>query len=250
MVAKFDAIKRSAKRFLLNAENCTDFAAQNSIINPAWNNAHSNDKICSAFAPRNQEYSKITQNSNTISELTPNNSHSNDKIENANIPYSLFALNHTTDQLDKEFSNFQRIVNCFHNALMMSRFDEETLLQIKHSKPSKVRFADEAGPSRAPSVQATPSIPNTDTATVTSPSTDDVYTDVFNLALSKIFSSTLIASLISKHAILKEIRDCILTDNEDNGAARSVPTYIVFGKISTSKTAVCVTTIGLLSPTL
>ena len=107
---------------------------------------------------------------------------------------------------------------------MMSNSDEETLMQVKHSTPSKVRFADEAGPSTAPSVQATPSTPNTDTTTVTSPSTDGLYTDAFNFALSKIFFSTLIASLTSKDAILKEIRDCVLTENEDR--CRQISPYI------------------------
>ena len=95
-----------------------------------------------------------------------------------------------------------------------SNSDEETLLQIKQSTPSKVRFADEAGQSTAPAVPATPVTPNTDT-TVTSPSVDDLYLDTFNFALSKIFSSTLMASLTTKDAILKEIGDCILTENED-----------------------------------
>ena len=96
---------------------------------------------------------------------------------------------------------------------MMSNSDEETLMQLKHSKPSKVRFANEAGPSTALSVPATQSTPNADTTTVTSPSTDDLYTERFNFALSKTFSSTLMASLTSKDAILKEIRDCVLTEN-------------------------------------
>ena len=61
----------------------------------------------------------------------------------------------------------------------------------------------------------TPSTPNTDTTTVTSPSTGDRYTDTFNFTLSKIFSSTLMASLTSKDAIFKEARDCVLAENED-----------------------------------
>ena len=207
IVAKLNAIKRSAKRLSFNAENYTDFAERNPLIKPASNNPHSSDKICSAFAPQNREYFEITQNSNTISNLKPNNTHSKDKIENANIPHPLFALNHSTDQLDKEFNNFQRISTSFHNVLMMSQSDEETLLQIKHSTPSKVRFTDEAGPSTAPSVPATPSTPNTDTTTVTSPSTDVLYTDAFDFALSQIFSSPLVASLTSKDATLREIQD-------------------------------------------
>ena len=98
---------------------------------------------------------------------------------------------------------------------MMSNADDETLIQVKHPMPSKVRFADEAVPSIAPAVPATPSTPNTDTTTVTSRSTDDLNTDAFNFALFEIFSSTLMASLTSNDAILKGIRDCVLIENED-----------------------------------
>ena len=107
---------------------------------------------------------------------------------------------------------------------MMSNSDDETLRQVKHSTPSNVRFEDEAGPSTAPAVQATPSSPNTDTTTVTSPPTDDLYTDAINFVLSKIFSSTLMASLTTKDAILNEIRDCILTENEDR--CKQISPYI------------------------
>ena len=107
---------------------------------------------------------------------------------------------------------------------MMSNSDEEILMQLKHSTPSKVQFADEAGPSIALPMSATPSTPNTDTTTVNSPSPDDLYTDAFNFALSKIFSSTLMASLTSKDAILKEIKDCVLTENEDR--CRQISPYI------------------------
>ena len=98
-------------------------------------------------------------------------------------------------------------------------------MQVKHSTPSKVRFADEAGPSTAPAVLVTPSTPNTDTTTVTSPSSDDlsIYGRL-HFALSKIFSSTLMASLTSKDAILNEIKDCILTENENR--CRQISPYI------------------------
>ena len=107
---------------------------------------------------------------------------------------------------------------------MMSNSDEETLMQVKQSTPSKVRFANQAGPSTSPAVQATTSTPNTDTTTVTEPSTDDLYTEAFNFKLCKIFSSTLMASLTTKDAILKEIRDCILTVNEDR--CKQISPYI------------------------
>ena len=108
--------------------------------------------------------------------------------------------------------------------------DEETLLQLKQSK----FLFNEAHPKfvspmkqvhlQPPSVPATPSTSNTDTTTVTSLSTDDLFTDAFNFALSKIFSSMPMASLTSKDAILKEVKDCVLTDNEDT--CRQISPYI------------------------
>ena len=212
IVANLDGNKRSAKRFLLNAENYTDFSARNPLIKQASNTPQSNNKLCEEFAPPNRKYSAITANDNTISELAPINSNSYTQIETANIPHSLFALNQSTNQSNKNLNNFQRIASQFQNVLMMSNSDDETLMQVKQSTPSKIRFSDDAGPSTAPSVPATPSTPNTDTTTVTSPSTDDLYTDAFKFAISKIFSSTLMASLTSKDAILKEIRGCVLTE--------------------------------------
>ena len=108
--------------------------------------------------------------------------------------------------------------------MSQSNSDEETLMQVKQSTPSRVRFADEAGPSSAQAVPATPITPTTDTTTVTSPSVDDLNLDSFNLALSKIFSSSLMASLTTKDAIQKKIRDCILTKNE--GRCKQILPYI------------------------
>ena len=160
------------------------------------------------------------ENNNAIGKLAPNNINSITQIETANIPHSLFTSNHSTNQSNKNSNKFHRITKKFQNVLMMSNSDNETLMQVKQSTPSKVRFADKAGPSTAPAVPAKPSTPNTDTTTVTSPSTDDLYTGAFNFALSKIYSSILMASLTSKDAILKKIRDRVLTDNEDRYADR------------------------------
>ena len=107
---------------------------------------------------------------------------------------------------------------------MMSQCDEETLLQIKQSEPSKICFTNEADTSTDPPLPATPSTRGTETTTVTSPSTDDLYTDAFTFALPNVFSSTLMASLTSKDAFLKEVRDCLLTDSEES--CRQIRPYI------------------------
>ena len=217
IVAKLDVIKRGAKRFLLNAENYVDFPAQNQFTERASINPNSSNNLCSELAPRYPEYSTITKNDNSINELTPKNLNSNLKIETANNPHSLFALNQSTKQSLPELNSFQRIANKFNTVYMMTKTnsDDETLMQVKQSTPSRVRFADEAGTSTAQAKPATPITPTTDTTTVTSPSVDDLNLDSFNFALSKILSSSMMASLTTKDAILEEIRDCILTENED-----------------------------------
>ena len=108
--------------------------------------------------------------------------------------------------------------------MSQSNSDDETLMQVKQSTPSRVRIADEAGPSSAQVVTATPNTPTTDTTTVTSPSVDDLYWESFNFALSKSFSSSLMSSFTTKDAILKEIRDCILTEDEDR--CKQISPYI------------------------
>ena len=110
IVAKSDVIKRSAKRFVINAEN---FAARNQLTKQASNIPHFINKLCSKFAPQNPENSPITENDNTISKLTPNNSNSNTQIEPANIPNSFFALNQPTKQSPKNSNNFQGIASKF-----------------------------------------------------------------------------------------------------------------------------------------
>ena len=62
IVAKLNVIKRSVKRFLLNAESYIDFAARNPPIKQASNTPHSTNKLCNEFRPRNPEYSAITEN--------------------------------------------------------------------------------------------------------------------------------------------------------------------------------------------
>ena len=97
----------------------------------------------------------------------------------------------------------------------MPQSNQETRSQINQATPSKIRFADEAGPSAASSGPVTPSTPGKNTTNVTNSTSVDLYTDAFNFALSKNCSSTLMDSLSSKDDILKEIRDCINTGNDD-----------------------------------
>ena len=148
IVAKLDAIKRSAQRFLLNAKNYVDFAARNPPTKCVLNNPNSTNNICSEFAPRNPEHSTSTQIDDSISELTINNLNCTPKIETNNIPHALFALIRPTEQSLSNLNTFQRTATKFKNVYMMSQStsDDETLMTVKQSTPSRVRFAEE-GPS-------------------------------------------------------------------------------------------------------
>ena len=75
---------------------------------------------------------------------------------------------------------------------MISNSDDETLSQIQQTSPSKVRFADDVGPSNAPPNRTTPSTQGTDSTHVTTTSSDGLHADSFNFVLSKIFSGILI----------------------------------------------------------
>ena len=133
IVAKLDVIKRSARRFLLNAENYVEFSRRNPVIKPVSNTTNSNSKLCSEFAPRNPEYSAITENDNSISKLEPNISNSNLQFETVNIPHSLFALNHSTDKLPTKLNNLQRIASKFNSVLMMSNSDASKTIDTLQS---------------------------------------------------------------------------------------------------------------------
>ena len=59
----------------------------------------------------------------------------------------------------------------------------------------------------------TPTSP-THSSDVSTPLTPSPHVPTFDFILSKIFNKSLIASLTSKDAVLKEVRDCILTNNK------------------------------------
>ena len=79
--------------------------------------------------------------------------------------------------------------------------------------PTRVHFEEDPEIQDSPSTPA--STPNTST---------ELYEDPFKLAFSKIFTTKLLASLTTKDAILKEVRDRVLTKNEER--CRQTSPYI------------------------
>ena len=62
-------------------------------------------------------------------------------------------------------------------------------------------------------LNTTPTSP-THSSNASTPLTPSPHVPTFDYIVSKIFNKSLIASLTSKDAVLKEVRDCILTNNE------------------------------------
>ena len=117
------------------------------------------------------------------------------------------------------YDNLKQIQNHF-----MSKFDLQISsmynFRISNDFQSNFRHCYRHTPKMDYPPLLTPSTPETDAnSDLDNSSTTglllDVYNYKFNIVLSKI-SCTLMASLASKDSKLKDVRDCILTENEEN----------------------------------
>ena len=79
-------------------------------------------------------------------------------------------------------------------------------------------------------LNTTPTSP-THSSNASTPLTPSPHVPTFEYIVSKKFNKSLIASLTSKDAVLKEVRDCILTNNESR--LKAIPTYTHIGGTST-----------------
>ena len=144
-----------------------------------------------------------------------------DETNNSN---SLFAPSRASIQLLSSLSNFYQITNKFQSALMMLNSDDEMLLKIRQA--TKVSFAEKAGPSNAPPATRRQHLLHQERtqrrSQITFNSGKKLYREWFNFSLSKMFSSTLMASLISKDTILNTTH--IFTDNQER--CKQISAYI------------------------
>ena len=85
----------------------------------------------------------------------------------------------------------------------------------------------------------TPTSP-THSSNTSTPLTPIPHIPTFDYIVSKIFNKSLIASLTSKNAVLKEVRDCILTDNESRLKALNPYTHSYWRDLHVRSGCVCV----------
>ena len=85
---------------------------------------------------------------------------------------------------------------------------------LSNSRTANQQVESTSNPREASSpLNVTPTSP-TNSSNASTPLTPSPHVPTFEYIVSKIFNNSLIASLTSKDAVLKEVRDCILTNNE------------------------------------
>ena len=88
-------------------------------------------------------------------------------------------------------------------------------------------------------LNVTPTSP-THSTNASNPLTPSPHVPTFNYIVSKIFNKSLIASLTSKDAVLKEVRDCILTNNESRQKAFNPYMHSYWREIHVCSGCVCI----------
>ena len=88
-------------------------------------------------------------------------------------------------------------------------------------------------------LNTTPTSP-THSSNASTPLTPSPHVPTFEYIVSKIFNNSLIASLTSKDAVLKEVRDCILTNNESRLKAKNPYIHSYWRDLYVRSGCVCV----------
>ena len=146
------------------------------------------------------------------------------KSQNSNLNYSLPEFKYVNKVTNKMPSKKRITYVCFTDA---SRAAEQQSTSGNATRPASQR-SNSSSNSRAANQQVestsnpreaslplsvTPISP-THSSKASTPLTPSPHVPTFDYIISKIFNKSLTASLTSKDALLKEVRDCILTNNE------------------------------------
>ena len=144
--------------------------------------------------------------------------------QNSNLNYSLPELNYVNKITNKKPSK-KRITRVRFNDASRAAEQQSTSgnatcpASQRSNSSSNSRAANQqvestSKPREASSpLNVTPTSP-THSSNASTPLTPSPHVPRFDYIVSKIFNKSLIASLTSKDAVLKEVRDCILTNNE------------------------------------
>ena len=156
------------------------------------------------------------------------------KSHHPKIERVLFALNHFRNQLLTSYSNnsfqFKYILETnYFNKNKYSMPSKKRITRVRFTAASRTANQPYTPPPRsanqrsnspndtlaASSTQIIPPTSPTLSSNVSTPPTPSPQIPTLNHIVIKIVSKSLIASLTSKDAVLKEVRDCIHTNNEN-----------------------------------
>ena len=144
--------------------------------------------------------------------------------QNSNLNYSLPELKYVNKITNKmpskkritrvRFNDASRAAEQQSTSGNANRPASQRSNSSSNSRAANQQFESTSNPREASSsLNVTPTSP-THSSNASTPLTPSPHVPTFEYMVSKIFNKSLIFSLTSKDAVLKEVRDCILTNNE------------------------------------
>ena len=144
--------------------------------------------------------------------------------ENSNLNHSLPVLKYVNTVTNKmpskkritrvQFNDASRAAEQQSTSRNATRPASQRLNSPSNSRAANQQAESSSNPREAsPPPNVTPKSP-THSSNASTPLTPSPHVPTFGYIVSKIFEKSLIASLTSKDVVLKEVRDCILTNNE------------------------------------
>ena len=144
--------------------------------------------------------------------------------QNSNLNYSLPELKYVNKITNKmpskkriarvRFNDASRAAEQQSTSGNANRPASQRSNSSSNSRAANQQFESTSNPREASSpLNVTPTSPN-HSSNASTPLTPSPHVPTFEYIVTKIFNKSLIASLTSKDAVLKEVRDCILTNNE------------------------------------
>ena len=239
---------------------CTSLALQNTSNNKQL--IQIRNKV--TYAQREHQITQL--------QIPPIKSHStnNSKSHHPELKSVLFASCHSRNQLhpsklknSNQSSSVFKYINSINNRMpskkrktrvrfndasraadQLSTSDNTTRpASTRSNSPTSSRAANQSTQNlstphaTSTALNTTPTSP-THSSNASTPLTPSPHVPTFEYIVSKIFNKSLIASLTSKDAVLKEVRDCILTNNESR--LKAINPYIHSWDLHVRSGCVCV----------
>ena len=165
-----------------------------------------------------------TKNSNTLN---------NSRAQLVNNKKSLFAQTKSEIQLSSSYS-----INLIENSTISTKMSK----QVSAMKGKSIStHRNRTSPRVSFTKNTTPNTPrqSSSRSKISSPLTDSAQILSFDKVVGKVFNKGLLASLTSKDAVLKEVRDCIIHSDEKSLKALNPNLHSYWRDLNVSNGCVC-----------